>query len=353
MVRPMIEVREYRPELDGVRGIAILLVLGAHLGVPGFAADGGLAGVTLFFVLSGYLITSILARELTTTGRIQLVRFYARRTLRLLPCLIAVLAAAAILYALGAYGQPPATLPLTFIAVLFYVANWAGLGGLELGTLAHTWSLAVEEQFYLVWPLALALGLRSRRAFGFALLIVAVLVTPYRFLIPNEAHLLVGTDTHLDALFLGGAIALLGARLPGWAGWLGLVGVAVLGSTWMANGLQWYLPLGAVASVAILAAAPKRLAWAPLAYLGRISYGLYLWHYLFIWWGLPWPVVFGLSLAVAYGSYRCIELPFLRLKSKAGRPDEAGPDHAIDIGRALPLDRDVEVRERVVQSTQT
>ena len=307
---------KHRPELDGVRGIAILIVLLAHARAPGFAVDGGVAGVTLFFVLSGYLITGILAREINETGHANLARFYARRALRLLPALLVVLVVSTIAYELDVWGPPPATLPLTIVAVLAYMGNWAGIAGLQLGVLAHTWSLAIEEQFYLVWPLVLIAGLRFRW-FGLVLLVAAVLVTPYRFTMGDGSHIFAGTDAHVDGLLIGSAIALLGSRLPSWAGWAGIVAIVVLGVTWQTTGgLVWFLPMATVASALIVAGVPAALGWAPLAYVGKISYGLYLWHYLFIWSGLAWPVVVVVSLVVASLSYRYLEAPFLRLKDR-------------------------------------
>lgn len=318
----------YRPELDGLRGIAVLVVLASHAHVPGFAIDGGLAGVTLFFALSGYLITSLLAAEIAASGRIRLAGFYARRALRLLPALFAVLIVVAIGYSIGVWTSL-AALPLTIASVVGYMANWAGIGGLQLGVLAHTWSLSVEEQFYLAWPLLLVAGIRFRRL-AIALLVVAVLVTPWRFVLMGDgagyARVFAGTDTHVDALFVGCAIALLGTRLPSAFGWLGLAATVVLGMTWASDAeLPWFLPLATVGSALALAGCPASLRWAPLAYIGRISYGLYLWHYLFIWSGLPWPVVILASLLVASLSYIVIERPFLRLKDRTRRAKNPAP----------------------------
>src|SRR5271157_2250169 len=166
---------KHRPELDGLRGIAILAVLGAHTGVPGFADGGGGAGVTLFFVLSGYLITSLLLAERGRTGRVDLRAFYVRRALRLFPALAAVLLVVAGLLAIGAM---PATATantdyrIVFAGVVAYVANWVAVAGQSIGMLGHCWSLAVEEQFYILWPTLLLAGLR----FGRGRLALAVLL---------------------------------------------------------------------------------------------------------------------------------------------------------------------------------
>src|SRR5882672_8926270 len=144
----------YRPSLDGVRAIAILAVLACHCEW----LQSGYLGVDVFFALSGFLITSLLLEEYTATGTITLRWFYARRALRLLPALLGLLVVgtSVILFTVPAEYGPLALHEAA--AVLFYVANWAWLIGLPLGLYGHTWSLAIEEQFYMLWPLAL-LGL--------------------------------------------------------------------------------------------------------------------------------------------------------------------------------------------------
>src|SRR5450759_534901 len=142
---------KHRPELDGLRGIAILAVLGAHMGVPGFAAGGGGAGVTLFFVLSGYLITSLLFAEKDRFGRVDLRAFYMRRALRLFPALAAVLVVVVLLVVTGSMPQAASEgvdYRIVLLGVVGYVANWVAVAGQSIGILGHTWSLAVEEQFY-------------------------------------------------------------------------------------------------------------------------------------------------------------------------------------------------------------
>ena len=310
---------KYRPELDGLRGVAVLTVLAAHAGFPGFAPEGGLAGVTLFFVLSGYLISSLLLAERDATQRIDLRAFYLRRALRLFPALGAVLAVVAVGSLLGLWPKAGGDMLIAIPAVVFYVGNW--FGG-SLGVLGHTWSLAVEEQFYLVWPVALILALRmaDRRTIAIAAVFGSILVTPWRaqlLLNGDLGHAFSGTDAHADALLLGCVIALMEIRLPSIAGWIGLMGVVLTGALWIGGGgLVIMVPLATVFAVLAVAGCPLPIRWGPLAYVGRISYGLYLWHFLFIWWGLPWPVVIVLSFSVASLSYRVIELPFLRLKDR-------------------------------------
>ena len=149
--------------------------------------------------------------------------------------------------------------------------------------------------------------------------LLAVLVTPWRVLLLNGdlGRAYAGTDAHADALLLGCAIALLEIRLPAILGWIGLAGIVASAAIWAGGGGSVFmLPMATVFGVLAVAGCPVPIRWAPLAYIGRISYGLYLWHYLFIWWGLPWPVVIIVSLVVASLSYVVIERPFLRLKDR-------------------------------------
>ena len=143
----------YRPELDGLRGIAVLLVIGGHLLVPGMGG-GAHVGVTIFFVLSGYLITSVL-RE-----KHDLAAFYVRRARRLLPALLVWVLALTLAGVITARDALPP---------LLYVANWAAVGGGLSTPLAHTWSLATEEQFYLLWPLVL---IAMRRPVGLLVFVI-------------------------------------------------------------------------------------------------------------------------------------------------------------------------------------
>jgi len=319
----------HRPELDGLRGIAVLIVLASHTRLFGFAVEGGLAGVTLFFVLSGFLITSLLVAEYGRYGRVDLRAFYVRRGLRLLPAMFALLAVVAVGYAINTWPSPPApaidNLPISLLTVAFYVPNWAAMT-LEAGVLGHTWSLGVEEQFYLIWPLTLVAGIHvlGPRRMALVALAVAILVTPWRlFLLESTgiARVVDGTDTHADALMLGCVLALLRLRAPSFMGWLGIGCAVAAGAVWASGemGLALFLPVATIASVAALAGCPAMLAWRPLAYVGRISYGLYLWHYLFIWWGWPAPLVIAASIAVAVVSYERLERPFLRLKDRYAR----------------------------------
>jgi peptidoglycan/LPS O-acetylase OafA/YrhL len=319
-----------RPELDGLRGIAIILVLGAHTGVPGFADGGGGAGVTLFFVLSGYLITSLLLAEKAKAGRVDLRAFYVRRGLRLLPALTAVLSVVAVLLLVGVVPQEATygiDYRIVFIGVIAYVINWVAVAGQSIGLLGHTWSLAVEEQFYILWPTLLLAGLRlGRSRLILITLLLVFLDTPYRLLLDLNGgfmHVFVGTDSRGDALLLGCVLALLETRWHPVIGWLGVLGIGALAAVWPGDpglGAQiLVIPAAAIVATLAVAGCPTILAWRPLAFVGKISYGLYLWHGVVIWWHLPWPVAVPLSLVIACVSYFVLERPFLRLKDRFGR----------------------------------
>jgi len=223
--------------LDGVRGVAILTVLVYHLtwGIGRDPLDGslfprgGYLGVDIFFVLSGFLITTLLIQEWDRTGGISLRHFYARRALRLLPALALVLVAAAVVAVVApAVGYEssflaPETTEMRWSSigvVLLYAANWASIyppsTGFTLGALGHTWSLAIEEQFYLVWPIALRFLLRrglGRRQIA-ALAGMGILVSAFvRALVWQSTgswiRAYVGSDVRADALLTGCAVGLL------------------------------------------------------------------------------------------------------------------------------------------------
>src|SRR5262249_30013999 len=139
----------YQPSLDGMRAVAIGLVLANHTGF----FHAGRLGVDVFFVLSGYLITAILLREFSTTDRINLKKFYVRRALRLLPALFLFLIVVNLASAYFQTSREAAAVRMDSIAGLFYFANWRRAFGHDMGILGHLWSLSIEEQFYLLWPI--------------------------------------------------------------------------------------------------------------------------------------------------------------------------------------------------------
>jgi peptidoglycan/LPS O-acetylase OafA/YrhL len=308
----------YRPELDGLRGVAVLAVVVAHAWPA--LLPGGWVGVDLFFVLSGYLITRLMIEERDRTGRVDLRAFYRRRVLRLAPALVLLLA---VLLAVGTAtpGQ----------AATVYLTNWVLAFGGDAGALDHTWSLAVEEQFYLLWPVGfLLLRHRPKVIVG----IVAAVVV-WRFALAaggaSDYRTYAGFDTRADALLIGCLLAFLpiSHRLR-WAAvaLLVVVGVAVPhDNPVMAFG--GYTAVAVAAAVVIAAATGPwawALSWRPLVRVGRVSYGLYLFHSPIMGWLIarhiydgPTLLIVGggTALVAALASYALIERPFLALKRPA------------------------------------
>jgi peptidoglycan/LPS O-acetylase OafA/YrhL len=333
----------YRPGLDGLRAIAVLLVIAAHARV----APGGPAGVTLFFVLSGFLITALLLEERDRSGGIDFRAFYERRARRLLPALVLFL---------GVVLLVTRDVP-TVAGALFYVANWVYVFGSELYPIGHTWSLGVEEQFYLVWPallVAMLVVVRDERRLAVFLVSVIVVSIALGF-VSDPLTTYYGTHTRAHALALGALLAVAlragwlhsvpwQARLAAWAG----VAVAVAATDqvdglWRTSVLA--MPLAALVGtviVADLATREARLLGRPsLVGIGKISYSLYLWHYSIFVFGevylttIPLAVRTGplilASFAAAFLSYQLVEKRFLR-RSRRSEPVE----EAIDAARPGP-----------------
>ncbi|WP_020143955.1 acyltransferase [Terracoccus sp. 273MFTsu3.1] len=282
-------------DLDGVRGLAILLVVTAHVGLP--VRWGGLSGVTLFFVLSGYLITSLLLREWDRYGSISLWRFWGRRALRLLPALLVLLAVVPLL--LWATGDSRlSSYPVAALATLTYVGNWVRIAGTDLGVLNHTWSLAVEEQFYLVWPLVFIALMRWFRAHALQVVIaVAFVATFYRSWTLEASD--IATSANVFALMLGVvlAFALAGAARRGWqlprthpvVPFLVLVAVSAFPGHSPEADQGLLRPLAVVYAVIgvwlVYSAAnghSRVVGSRVMVFFGTISYALYLWHQTFI-----------------------------------------------------------------------
>jgi len=264
----------YRPELDGIRGIAILLVLAQHINLPS-STLAGMVGVNLFFVLSGYLITSLLIKEQDKSGRIDLRRFYERRVRRLLPALAAVLVATGVLMALQGrlhdYLGPAAV-------SFFYVSDIAKAIGYDLGYVGHTWSLAMEEQFYLLWPALLIFAPRRFLA-PIAIVGIVVAVALQFLLVPDNVLAHFRPDVRADAILWGCLIALIPVAVPRWAAAAGLIGVVIVAFTpfpW-----PWAIGVSSVLSAVFIAGAAGLapvLSSRLLVRIGAISYGMYLWH---------------------------------------------------------------------------
>lgn len=312
------------PALDGLRGVAILLVLTYHCFTH---PSGGFYGVDLFFVLSGFLITSLLIDECSRTGRIDLRAFYLRRARRLLPALFAFLGVVALFLAAS-----PRILVGDAAAVMFYATNIVrALGDSHsLPLMGHLWSLAEEEQFYVLWPVALLTILRRWPARLVPFLVVTlVALAGYRagLLASGASHQRVyfAPDTHADPLIAGCLLAALSRTrrlvVPAWAvalaaGALGLL--AAVSMPYTGWSLAVGLPAASLASAILTAAAADRdsvvariLVFRPLVWLGLISYSLYIWQQLvFKLSGERGIVAFPIAILVACMSYRYVETQF-------------------------------------------
>jgi peptidoglycan/LPS O-acetylase OafA/YrhL len=293
----------FRPDIEGLRAVAVLLVVLAHAGVPHLA--GGYVGVDVFFVISGFLITALLLREAESTGRISVPRFYARRAVRLLPAAALVLVATLI----GARLWLPAVRLGEYARDAMSAAGYlANLRFAEAGTdylnadrppspFQHFWSLAVEEQFYLVWPLLLLASAylwRRRRPLAAVLgvLVTASFALSVTETVRSAPWAYFGPHTRAWELGVGGLLALGSARLnrlpaalataSSWGG-LGAILLAAIrfGGGTPYPGWRALLPVAGAAAVLAGARAPL-LGSRPLQALGRLSYSWYLWH---------WPVL--------------------------------------------------------------
>ncbi len=345
---------------DGLRGAAVLAVVLFH-GFPG-QFPGGFLGVDVFFALSGFLITGVVVKEWGRTGRFDFSRFGGRRLLRLAPAL-GLLLLADLAYAALTGGDVGAHL-LDAALIAGGVANWSlALGFDRPGLMAHSWSLAVEMQFYLVWPplLILALRLTGRRgATALTLgLIFACVAWRVALTLDGAAALrgFEGADTRADGLLIGALLALMlrsdqgQTREP--SSWLSAnvladQGLAAIGfAAAVALGLcvafvEWTdralyfggFDLASIAAVTLIAVClagrlpgwARVLTWPPLAALGQVSYGLYLWHFPLIWMiagdpgrARPERVLLALSvaLAIATASYLALERPMLARREAA------------------------------------
>ena len=284
----------WRPSIAGVRGIAILAVLCFHAGVP--MVSGGVAGVTLFFVLSGYLIASVLLREWDDTGTVAVFRFYARRAWRLVPALVTV---SAVLMVVGVVAGDPRGVTEDSLLTLTYVANWARSTGDEMGLWNHAWSLSIEAQFYVLAPIALVALTRvtspRSKALIATLVVALIAATLIRVVVAgtgaSDERVYFGTDTRMDALLLGCLLGAVRMRHPEWTpgvwvGPLGLGALAVLAFLPVADAVPggFGYSLTALASCGVVAGSLRDDPWwngrpgRSLAWLGERSYALYLVH---------------------------------------------------------------------------
>jgi peptidoglycan/LPS O-acetylase OafA/YrhL len=334
----------FRPDLEGLRGVAVALVVLFHAHLLG--AVGGFIGVDAFYVLSGFLITGLLLRELATNGRLDLAAFYGRRARRILPAatvaIVVILVAAAFIVApldLPAVAADATASGLFVGNVLFAFRATDYFASSTPSPFLHYWSLGVEEQFYLVWPLLLLLAFRARRL-GLVVLALCVLSFALSIVLTSAQGpwAFYGLPSRAWQLALGALLALHApalARLPSApiaiGGWLGIVllgvAAAVLDPTTGYPGFAALLPTTAVALVILAGGRPggpgRLLAARPLRLLGRISFSLYLYHWPVLVLAsvvigeltpdLRWSLV-GLSVAAAAVSWKLVEEPFRRAR---------------------------------------
>ncbi len=341
----------YIPALDGLRALAVMAVIAYHDEYRW--ARGGFLGVDAFFVLSGFLITTLLLTEWRSQGRLSMPRFWARRLRRLLPASLAVLLFVALYTATVVAPAARRSVGSDGLGALFYVANWrfvfSGQSYFDLfsapSPLRHVWSLAIEEQFYLVWPIVvfgcLWLGRGSRRILsvtcGVGILgSLIVMAAVYSDRNPSRAYY--GTDTRAHTLLIGGLLAcvLFQRRLPmrrvlGWGGVLAgaLVvlawsRVSATDSLFYRGGSAGFAILVAFVITATLAGGPlaRALSLRPLVWIGTISYGLYLWHWPMTVWltesrlGIGGSILnlvrLGITFIAATASFYLLERPIRR-----------------------------------------
>ncbi len=379
--------------LDGMRALLVVGVIAFHLWADthDWQFDTGSLGVIGFFALSGYLITGLLLSEHHRSGRIDLAHFFARRALRLLPALTLFLTVWLLVVLLVPHGQFLATVPSSntpaapvswitglesVVAALLYVTNWLNVEPhwhlwYGYSPISHLWTLAVEEQFYLIWAPVMVVLVRLQRrtatrftaAVAVVTLFIPVALSSVTF---NRAYF--GTDTRCAALFCGALGAFIGSR-GGWRRLANSMGAPTLGAgilvalAWSAYALRqegdrglWNagIVVGSVActlAVVFVVSRPEHLAARLLSSpvlvaVGRRSYALYLWSYMFNTWfrdtGVVEPIlVIGASFLAAEISYRLVEVPALRYRHRF----PPAPTRARPVGtesfedRTLVLDR--------------
>ena len=351
---PAVSRLGYRPELDGIRGVTILLVMLVHLHNR---PRGGFIGVDVFFTLSGFLITTLLLEEWHARGTISLRHFYARRSLRLFPAVVALLVAYCA-FALASGGPYLGTRLIGLAYGATYSANWPQAFGWvfpeqEIGFL---WTLAIEEQYYLLWPGLLLVGLYvarlSPRRLIVAISCLVLAVWVWRAVLAEGVEgrrVYFGTDTRLDQLLIGAAVAAWfvqrrasaqgswALRLAGWAG-IAFLAWRLFDSIYFR---WWYPTIGiaaiGLASAAILACVVTTsspalswiLRWRWLRWVGTLSYSLYLWHVpairavdrTILGQQTALKILGGLALSflLAAASYWFVERPFLRRRRRHER----------------------------------
>lgn len=349
---------KYRPDIDGLRAVAVLAVLLFHAGLPGFS--GGYLGVDVFFVISGFLITSILVRQAQKDG-VSVIAFYNRRIRRIFPALFATLigvtAAGALLLApqaFHAYGQSVAATTLFSSNFLFWhQTGYFATNALEK-PLLHTWSLAVEEQFYLVWPLLLGAFFRFGLQKHLLKLLCGGVVASFMLcaLWPDKSAVFYFPITRAWELGLGALLAVRPVRLPAWMSFVAIL--AILGAVVeCGRGFPLFIAAAfACGGTAILlctqeAPVNRVLSTRPFVGIGLISYSLYLWHWPLLAFARytysdvpPLSLRLGLlavSGVLAYLSYRFVEVPLRKAQPTKSPFAAAAAIMALLIGIGLAI----------------
>ena len=376
-VTNLAQASAYIPALDGMRAVSISLVLLSHFG---FSFAPGIFGVTIFFFISGYLITGHILKEVDQTGRVALPQFYVRRALRLYPALLVmVVVGGAAFVAIG--GRVTGA---DVLSAVFYFANVRDiLGGYDAGLpqtphpYAVLWSLAVEEHYYLAFPLLALLLARRRAAFVATLAGLVVAATLWRWHVAancldgscSQYRIEHGTDTRIDSILYGAILAaLLASRyrmetlrlVANWPAFVVGLALLLLGlvdrnqwfretSRFAVQGVGLLLAVGAALHAPALGWVRAMLGWWPCLLIGRLSYSLYLWHWIvlclaipllpgplaepLITTGVPSPwwiaAVFlpltALSIGLAAMSYYGIERPMVAIRRRFGSNAVAEP----------------------------
>ncbi len=383
-VRPTAKKSRYIPSLDGLRTLAVLAVIAYHMNIPWMI--GGLAGVTIFFVLSGYLITSLLVAEWERAKTIDLPQFWLRRVRRLFPAIVTAILATAALCTIFNHELLTKMRPDIIPSLLFFNNWWQIFQDISyfeaLGApspLTAFWSLAIEEQFYLVWPVALliALKLGAKRTHIVRAIVVLIIVSSVEMALlynpgADPSRVYYGTDTRAFSLLIGALLAFLwpsadlgmhGARRidkrtrmaldgVGAAALIGLLLMLMFSSGFSAfpyRGGMVITSLLTAVLIAVLVHPESHLArvfaWSPLVWIGKRSYGMYLWHYPILllmipratasqapWWMLV--LAFAVIIAVSAISYAFVEDPIRKgALGRIAREIRSGAETLADVAR--------------------
>ncbi|MEG0112731.1 MAG: acyltransferase [Comamonas sp.] len=344
---------KYNPALDGMRAVAIVLVFLSHAHAPMF--DGAFFGVDLFFVLSGFLITSLLLKEHQQSGRLDFWRFYQRRFVRLAPALLLFLAAYWLFAPLIWPGIEDVNQDVWVSAL--YLADYGIAFFDSPDTLLHMWSLSVEEHFYLIWPplLVLLLAHTARKQLWRPIMLLVLLMFVWRAYWVAQGQqfyeIFFRFDTRATGMLLGSALAAVAVHRPAWMDalharqkyllWLlPVLPFAVIGYQWDdAGALLWGFALVELVAAAVIVAVIKQkgvlfdmLSLPVLVWVGKMSYGIYLWHYPVVrllrahtdW---QWVVLLGLPISAAFAalSFYTVERWALVWRDRAGSKPMAQP----------------------------